>query len=129
MIKGIGVDVVDISEIGRFLELHHHSGAFQKRTFTKAEQVIGEQQLDPAVYYATRFAAKEAVFKAVAHLTVQKWFDMRSVETLNNEDGFPYINITDDMRKVFEEAGLTNVQITLTTEGDVATAFVVALGK
>jgi len=65
--------------------------AFVRRTFTERE--IGASRSAPyqAECFATHFAAKEAVFKALAHFTKKKRFDMSIVESLRDADGFPYI--------------------------------------
>jgi holo-[acyl-carrier-protein] synthase len=75
---------------------------------------------------ATRFAAKEAVFKAIAHFTKDKGFDFRIVETLNEADGYPVVQMNDKLRALVEEACVAAIHISMTTEKDFATAFVVA---
>jgi len=89
MIRGIGVDTVNITEIARCIKRDGSYTAFIKRTFTKNEVLAAEKYAIPAEYYSTRFATKEAVFKAIAHLLPEKTFDLRIVETLSNEDGSP----------------------------------------
>ena len=117
--------MVDIRRMRRILE-KESGDAFLHRTFTdmEREQALGRH--DPAEYYAARFAAKEAVFKAVAHLTPARSFDFRIVETLRHEDGSPYIHVTDALRPLLEKAGISVLHISITTEGDFAVAFVIA---
>lgn len=125
MVKGIGIDLVDIRRMQKIME--KDSGpAFLQRTFTEAERGQAGTARNPAEYYAARFAAKEAVFKAVAHLTPSHAFDLRIVETLNRGDGSPYVNITDRLQPVLKQAGVTALHISITTEGDYAAAFVIA---
>ena len=124
MIKGIGVDMVDISEIARLIDVFGNN--YINHTFTKREVAVSREATNPAEYLATRFAAKEAVFKAIAHLTQKKTFDLRVVETLNESDGFPYISINEELQGLLEDAGVVSLFISITTEGDYATAFVVA---
>ncbi len=128
MIRGIGVDTASIKAIERFLESEEMGPAFKKKTFTEGENKAAETRHDTAEYYATRFAAKEAVFKAVGHLLPSHSFDFRIVETLNGEDGCPYVNITEELAPILEEAEVTTLHISSTTEDDYATAFVVAEG-
>ncbi|MBQ1877917.1 MAG: 4'-phosphopantetheinyl transferase superfamily protein [Erysipelotrichaceae bacterium] len=59
MIKGIGIDTVTISEIGRFLD----SETIAKKVFTKRENEIAKLEDDQADYYSRCFATKEAAFK------------------------------------------------------------------
>ena len=104
MIKGIGIDVVEISRIRKSLSFK----GFKKSTFTENEikNVHGEE----CEYYATRFACKEAVFKAL-----QKEMDWRKIETLNREDGSPYVNIE----------GEGKIHISISTDAGMAVAFCV----
>ena len=78
MIRGIGVDTVSISALselmGRMTE-----GALA-RMFTKVELTASRSKTNPAVYLATRFAVKEAAFKAVAPHLKEKSFDYRRIE-------------------------------------------------
>lgn len=124
MIIGIGIDAVSISEVKRYMDVF--GDTFINRTFTENEVDASRSNPQPAEYLATRFAAKEAVFKAIAHFTKDKGFDFRIVETLNEADGFPVVQIKDKLLALTEEAGITAVHITMTTEKDFAIAFVVA---
>lgn len=129
MIRGIGIDMVDIRDIERFLDSEGLRGPFLRRTFTEAELAAApDGQRQRAEYFAAHFAAKEAVFKALAYLTQAKSFDMRIVETLNRADGSPYVNITGTLRPILDEVEVHTLHISLTTEGDYATAFIIAEG-
>ena len=116
-----------ISEMARIL------GSLGKgaiaRMFTAAELAVSCGVVDPAEYLATRFAAKEAVFKAVAQFLEGGHFDLRVVETLNHDDGSPYVNVNARLRDILHRAGVSNLLISVSTEGDFATAFVIAEGR
>ena len=124
MIKGIGIDMVDIGEMKRYMETF--GDVFVGRTFTKAEVTCAKESPRPHEYLAAHFAAKEAVFKAVAHHTVGKKFDFRIVETLNEPDGAPIIVVNDKLQALLDEAGIHRLHISITTEKDYAAAFVIA---
>ena len=124
MIRGIGIDSVSISEMARYMEVFGET--FVNRTFTENEVAVSRSNPQPAEYLATRFAAKEAVFKAIAHFTNDKGFDFRIVETLNEPDGYPAVQIKGKLLALVEEAGVGAIHISMTTEKDFATAFVVA---
>lgn len=79
-----------------------------------------------AEYLTGRFAVKEAAFKALAHLTPERTFDMRIVETVDAEDGHPEIVTNPLLFEVMGRAEVTSLFVSITTEGDVATAIVVA---
>ena len=126
MLKGIGTDTASISRIRKMTDTLSE-GALS-RLFTEAELKASRERHDPAEYLAARFAAKEAVFKAVAHLTPSKTFDLRLVETMNDETGCPYIAVSDRLREVLASAGVASVMISITTEADTATAIAAAIG-
>jgi holo-[acyl-carrier protein] synthase len=127
MIKGIGIDMTDVKEVERLM--NQLANSFVQKTFTEKEVEISKSSPNPAEYLATRFAVKEAVFKAVAHLTKTKSFDFRIVETLNEDDGNPYINISSALQEILNDAGVNSLLVSITTEGDYATAFVLAQGS
>lgn len=124
MIRGIGVDTVTISEIDK-ISKQIGAGSLA-RIFSAEELAYSCESPDSAAYLATRFAAKEAVFKADAHLLEDKHFDLRIVETFNRDDGSPYIHVNDRLQEIWGNAGVSKLLISITTEGDLATAFVVA---
>lgn len=124
MIYGIGIDLVDVGQISGLLK-RMKSGPIAKM-FTENELIHAERAVDKAEYLAGRFAAKEAVFKAIARLTKEKSFDFRLVETLNRGDGSPYINISAPLDSLLEKAGISELLISITIEGGLAAAFVIA---
>lgn len=119
MIRGIGIDTAAISEMARICA--HPDDAFVRRMFTDAERAQAAARTCPAEYLAGRFAAKEAVFKALAHLT-RNGFDLSAVETIDDADGCPTIHPSDVLRRAMDEAGVTSVLVSITNENDTATA-------
>ncbi len=124
MVLGIGIDLTEIKEVKRLAE--DVGEPFVSKTFTQREREISRTVPEPWEYLASRFAVKEAVFKALAHLTKEKTFDFRIVETLNHEDGSPYVKITPVLEKLMEEAGVKRLLVSVTHEKDYAGAFVIA---
>ena len=61
-VVGIGIDAVEIGRLGMMLSRRHHLGA---RLFTPGERAYAGEARDPTPRLATRFAAKEAVMKAL----------------------------------------------------------------
>ncbi len=125
MIKGIGIDLCMISRVQRILDREGPDGAFFRRAFTLAEQQEASGKHDPAAFFAARFAVKEAVFKALAPLT-KSGFDLRIVESLHRPDGSAFVSITDRLRPYLEEAGISALHLSVSTEGDFAQAMVIA---
>ena len=126
MIIGVGVDMASISEIKKAVD---KQSAFLRRGFTAEEQRVAAAKPEHAraPYLATRFAAKEAVFKAVAPHT-KTGFDLRIVETLNRGDGSPYVNVSPALQEFLDEAGIKQLHISITDEDDYALAYVIAEG-
>ena len=125
MIKGLGIDTVTISEVGRFLE----SETIARKVFTEGENATAKLESDPADYYARCFATKEAAFKALDHLMGGEAFDFTMVETLHHTDGAPYINPSSELTDLLKNVGVDELLLSCTTEGDFATAIVIAQGK
>ena len=123
MIKGIGVDSVDIEEMRRLCA--DTESAFVRRTFTDAERAQAMAHHDAGQVFAGKFAAKEAAFKALAHLTAQG-FDLRIVETIEDGDGAPHITLAGAIAPVLAEAGVTGLLVSITNERGIATAIVLA---
>ncbi len=83
MIKGIGID---IEEIGRFRKLpYNRNRSFYDKIFTSKEMTYCLGKKDPYPHFAARFAAKEAVAKAIG-VSVYR---AKSIEIGNNRDGVP----------------------------------------
>lgn len=88
MILGIGNDIIEISRIRANIEQHQQR--FLDRIFTPAEQDYCLSRKDAALHFAGRWAAKEAVAKALGTGFSQglTWLD---IEVCHNEQGKPYI--------------------------------------
>jgi holo-[acyl-carrier protein] synthase len=96
MIIGIGTDICDIRRIEKLLE--KFGERFKNKTFTEAEQARADAQSNPACSYAKRFAAKEAVAKALAgsKTGALSWQD---VEVVNDASGRPKIKLHGSAKK------------------------------
>ncbi len=100
MIIGIGTDICDINRIAQTIE--KFGERFIRKTFTKGEQDYCESKALPVNAYAKRFAAKEAVAKALAGRDTGSlsWID---VEVVNQESGRPDIVLHGMAMKRFAE--------------------------
>jgi holo-[acyl-carrier protein] synthase len=67
----VGIDLIEIDRIRRALE--RHGDSFKRRCFTEAEQVYCDSKPNPPQHYAGRFAAKEAVGKALGSGVYFTW--------------------------------------------------------
>ena len=123
-VKGIGIDLVRISEIKQLDK--RTRGSFVARTFTDSEQAEAQSSLNPWMYYAERYAVKEAVFKAVAHLTNTETFDFRIVETLQGANGIPMITQTNALAPILTDANVAHLFVTISSNDNYCIAFVLA---
>lgn len=122
MIRGIGVDAVNISEMQRLQDGpdNFYAYTFSARELKQAESGNTAQKL------AGCFAAKEATFKAIARLLPEKTFDLRIIELLRNSDGSPYVALNSQTQALLKTAQVDNIYVSITNENDMAIAFVVA---
>lgn len=121
MIYGIGVDILSVA---RLEDLRgNYSDPFFKKTYTDAEFLEALNRSNPIKYFAERFAAKEAVFKALQ--IASDAFRFNQIETLNDKSGCPHINLYGHVKEVKEKMGITNLYISLSNDGDFVVAFAV----
>ena len=114
----VGVDIIEIGRIERVAT--RWGERFLKRVYTEAELRICR---DRAPALAVRFAAKEAVMKALG--TGTKGIGWREVEVLSNSDGKPLVYLYGKAQKKAEELGLGELAISLSHSRDYAIATVV----
>lgn len=124
MIYGIGIDVV---EVGRIEDAMTKLGAaFLDRLFTKDEQEYCEKQKRPALHFAARFAAKEAVSKALGTGIGEQtgWLDM---EVERAESGAPKMVFTGRAADFLASQDINEVQISLSHAKEYAAANAIAV--
>ena len=115
-ILGVGIDVVDIARFGESLS---RTPGLAERLFTSAELSR------PLASLAARFAAKEAVLKAMG---VGLWkFPLREIEVVRAESGAPSVLLHGRAAEVAAERGVREWRLTLTHTASVAQAIAVAL--
>ena len=124
---GVGIDLVKITPLREMDQ--RMGGVFVRRTFTPREQAEAGSAPDPWCYYAGRFAAKEAVFKATAHLLPEKSYDFRCVEILNGDGGKPYVVLPPGLKARLMPCGIDAVRIVLSVSGDYVIAMAQADGN
>ena len=116
MILGIGIDVVDIA---RFTARLKASPRLEERLFTPEEQGLRPASL------AARFAAKEALAKALGAPVGLRWTDATVVRA---DDGRPHLRITGTVQARAEALGVTSLHLSLSHDAGVASAVVVVEG-
>jgi holo-[acyl-carrier protein] synthase len=119
---GIGVDLVEVDRMRAALA---RTPTLVDRLFTEAEQAYAGAARDPAERFAVRFAAKEAVLKALGvGLGAADWHD---IEVVRAPSGAPALQITGRALALADAAGVTRWLLTLTHTHRTAEAIAVAL--
>ena len=116
MIVGVGIDVVDIA---RFEETLARTPALRDRIFTADERGLGIASL------AARFAAKEALAKALGAPSGLHWTDACVV---TNADGKPTIEIGGTVKARANDLGVDALHVSLSHDAGIASAVVIAEG-
>jgi len=89
-IFGIGTDIVNIKRMEKIFSKKRST--FKKKIFSKKEILYCENKRKSYSYYAKRFAAKEALSKALG-TGIRKGINFKDIEILNDKMGKPYINL------------------------------------
>ena len=116
MILGIGVDVVDIARFGRSLE---RTPPLRDRLFARSERDL------PLSSLAARFAAKEALIKAVGDSSGFTWHDM---VVKSDPSRRPRLVTTGTVAERLSDLGVTSAHLSLSHDAGIASAFVVLEG-
>ena len=122
MIVGIGVDMVNVP---RFAATLRRTPGVRERLFTVEERTTGEGRPRTDVSLAARFAAKEAVAKALGAPPGLRWHD---AEVVADPDGRPWLRTTGSVAEAAHVLGVQRWHLSLSHDGDMAVAFVTAEG-
>jgi holo-[acyl-carrier protein] synthase len=122
-ITSIGVDLCDIGRMERALARHP---TFRQRFFTPEEITYCDSRARPAESYAGRFAAREAVIKALGGYFGKRWKD---ISVSRARSGEPMIILEGNAKKRADDLGIGRFLISFTHERTMAVAFCVAVGE
>jgi len=127
MIISTGVDLAEVERIQAALEDPRIGRRFRDRVFTEKEIAYCEKKKLRGKYesYAGRFAAKEAVMKALGRGwgAQVRWLD---IEVARSRSGKPDIVLHDKTAKLAEELGIRRWALSITHTKDHGLAFVIA---
>ena len=119
---GVGIDAV---EIDRFRLALQRTPRLAERLFSDAERAYAARRNDPTERLAARFAAKEAVMKAMG---VGLWkFSFRDVEVVRGPLGAPAVKLAGKAAELAAERGVTEWRLSLTHTERTAQAIAIAL--
>lgn len=122
MISGLGTDIVEIERIRKMVR--EYGDAFLERIFTSEELAAAADKRDPSLYYAGRWAAKEAVAKALGCGIGEKcaWKD---INISNHEFGRPQMMLSGWALETASKMGVDTVHVSISHENHYACATVI----
>ena len=123
-VVGVGVDLCDVDRLRRAMA---RTQGLRDRIFTAAEQGYCQRRRDPAERYAARFAAKEAVMKAMG--VGLGACALRDIEVVKATSGAPSVALHGGAARLAAERGVTAWQLSLTHTSSLAHATAVALAS
>lgn len=125
MILGVGADLCDSNRIAALMA--EFPERFERRVFSEYERSAAQKRPNKALYFAKRFAAKEALSKAMG--TGIRGFQFHDLEVVSDALGKPSFRLLGDAKARFKERFPTltvaNIHLSLSDEGALAMAFVV----
>ncbi|MEX2315777.1 MAG: holo-ACP synthase [Pirellulales bacterium] len=109
-ILGLGTDIVECLRIAQMIE--RHGELFITRVYTDYEIEYCSARKAATQHYAGRWAAKEAVLKALG-TGWQRGISWRDIEIRNDRHGAPSVILHGGAREVFEQAGLSRMHVSI----------------
>ena len=117
MVLGLGIDIIEIPRIKRSID--NFGDKFLNKVFTEGEIMYCEKKFNKNQHYAARFAAKEAVYKAISSGWKEglRWKD---IEIQNDATGMPSINPSGKLKSFLTEN--TQLRISISHSENYVTA-------
>ena len=112
----LGVDIVLVDRINKILNSKKKS-RFLNKIFSSSEISDSKNRQNQSEYFSGRFAAKEAIKKALSSYNETNMPSFKSLEILNSESGKPYVLISSERQ--------SNINISIEQDGNYAIAFCV----
>lgn len=120
MIVGVGCDIIEIERIARAIKRE----SFIRRVFTAKEAAYCQRRgQQAAASFAARFAAKEAVLKALG--TGLREGSLQEIAVANDALGKPLVQLSGHFAALSRQLGVKNIQISLSHSRELATAYVI----
>ena len=125
MIVGIGVDLAEVDRIRDALERSSTGARFRDRVYTAGEQAYCERRRRKYESYAARFAAKEAVMKALGRGWSREvgWTE---IEVVRERGGRPTIRLHGNAAAYAKRLGVRTIALALTHTAQTAMAQAIA---
>ena len=92
----IGTDIVDVQRIKTSID--NYSAKFVNKVFTLEEQEYCNSKPNPEIHYSGRFAAKEAIIKAIKSSGFNQAFRWKDIKIINHSGGAPFVELDFDYK-------------------------------
>jgi holo-[acyl-carrier protein] synthase len=125
-IVGTGIDIVECLRIAQMIE--KHGELFSTRVYTDHEIEYCSARKMATQHYAGRWAAKEAVLKALG-TGWRRGISWRDIEIRNDKSGAPAVHLRGGARDVMAAAHIGRMHVTISHCRSFAVAYVVAEGE
>lgn len=119
----IGVDIVEITRMEQILA---RTPSFAERMFTDEERMYCDKSARPAAHYACRFAAREAVLKALG-TGFSQGIGRKDVSVSRDQNGRPSVVLSGRALEVAHDAGVIEVALSLSFTSELAVANAMAI--
>jgi phosphopantetheine--protein transferase-like protein len=120
MIYGVGIDLVKIERMKEVVE--KWGQRFLQRVFTENEISYCYEKKNPYLSLSVRFAAKEALIKAIGSAVPVSLTD---IEVINVDTGKPFLKINGRIKDFFKEKSISKAHLSLSHEHEYGVACVV----
>ncbi len=118
-----GNDIIRISRVKDSIE--QVGETFLKRVYTDEEiNYCESRRMCKYQSYAARFAAKEAVYKAIAPTTSED-VEWKNIEVKRENNGKPYIELHGKLKEIAKQKNINSMDLSLSHDGDYAMATVI----
>ncbi|RDX36329.1 holo-ACP synthase [Kangiella sp. HD9-110m-PIT-SAG07] len=122
-IFGIGTDIVNLERVER--SFSRHGDKFAERILSPVELKIFATKKNKVAFLAKRFAAKEAISKALG-TGMRQGIDFKQLTVQTNELGKPEVILQENAEEWASKHAISIVHLSLSDERDVAVAFAIA---
>ncbi len=122
-IYGVGVDLIEVARIKSAIERH---ASFIKRIFVQEELKFSNRGVLRYEELAGRFAAKEAVLKALK-VGWRQGIGFVDIVVLNEKSGAPYVVLQNRAKKIAEELGIKHVFVSISHTKELAIGLAIAV--
>ena len=124
MVLGIGIDIIEIERIKHSVK--KYGDRFLNKIFTSVELEYSLSKKNKYQHLAARFAAKEAIAKALSSLG-DKGFSWKNVEIYNEKNGMPRVKLFNELKELLSND--ESLKITMSHSEHYVTCFAILYKK